>query len=140
MMMTSAMGIRRQRVRWRPGQKARLEPQRSNLSSFSEENILHLWQCWDISSLPAVLRSHTVIKRPGNCDPLAPPSLRLWLHHLASPLDGSDSVLKEILDLSESVFPPKFKRKNFPGISFDQDRSLMKCVKALMNFLKAKRL
>ena len=41
----------------------------------------YMWHCWDISTPPAVIR------RPGMASP-STPSLRLWLHHLESRLDG----------------------------------------------------
>jgi len=45
--------------------------------------ILHwrrrLWHFWNFSAPSAVIWRPMVIRRPGNCVPLSPPSLRLWL-------------------------------------------------------------
>jgi len=73
-------------VRWRPGQEASLAPPVSNLrSSGCKCTVLKnvrvtLLRLFDA---PAIFQRPRVIRRPGNCAPLAP-SLRPWLNHNAA--------------------------------------------------------
>ena len=79
----------RNEVRRRPGQEASLAP-RVRTWGLSEGNLLYwrknLWNCWDFSTPPADIwrppqwfGAPIMIWRPGNCAPLAPPSLRPWV-------------------------------------------------------------
>jgi len=66
--VTRLDGARGKKQVWRP---------RGRTWGLWEANVLYwrkyLWYCWEFSGAPAVIR------RPGSCSPLAPPSLRPWL-------------------------------------------------------------
>ena len=79
--------LRRNEVRWRPGQEARLAPLCSNLRSFGRKytvlkkvavTLLGIFGavCSDSAS-PVVILRPIVTRPPGNYSPLAP-SLRSW--------------------------------------------------------------
>jgi len=59
----------RNEIRWRPGQEARLAPPCSNLSSF-ESKCTVLKKI--LVTLLGLFGAPIVIRRPGNCAPLAP--------------------------------------------------------------------